>query len=184
MANETNFTSIALNGTALTATFAELNALAAAGLSGAEFAVLNGVVAGTVVAGLAVVPTTGKLIDEIDITLLKIGGTNKTTALAAAVTTPVAGVAAGYKVARGVSAVTGTLTVVTGLTTVVAVVATPQSDPDGVGLAAVSATIGDQAGAPAAGSVILKAWKVTAVDNATLIAATAAQDINWVAVGT
>lgn len=95
-----------------------------------------------------------------------------------------AGVAAGYKVARGVAAVTGTATVVTGLATVVAVIATPDSDMDGVALAAVSAQIGDQNGAPAAGSVILKAWKVTATGNATLIAATAAKNINWIAIGT
>lgn len=94
------------------------------------------------------------------------------------------GVAAGYRVARGVAAVTGTATVVTGLATVVAVIATPQDDPDGVALAAVSATIGDQNGAPAAGSVVLKAWKVTATGNATLIAATAAKNVNWVAIGT
>lgn len=93
-------------------------------------------------------------------------------------------VAAGYKIARGVASITGTGTVVTGLATVVAIVATPATDPDGVALAAVSATIGDQAGAPAAGSVVLKAWKVTATGNATLIAATAAVSVNWVAVGT
>lgn len=112
--------------------------------------------------------------------VLKVNGTD-ITASAALVA---AGVAAGYKIARGVAAVTGTGTVVTGLATVVAVVATPQTDPDGVTLAMVSATIGDQAGSPAAGSVILKAWKVTATGNATLIAATAAASINWVAVGT
>jgi len=94
------------------------------------------------------------------------------------------GVAAGYKLARGVAAITGTGTVVTGLATVVAVIATPQDDPNGLALAAVSATIGNQSGAPAAGSVILKAWKVTAVGDATLIAATAAKNINWVAIGT
>jgi len=98
--------------------------------------------------------------------------------------TGVGGVANGYKIARGVSSVTGTLTVVTGLTTVVAVTATPQTDPDGVTLAMVSATIGDQAGTPAAGSVILKTWKVTATGDATLIAATAAKSVNWVAIGT
>lgn len=105
------------------------------------------------------------------------------TKTAAQINALVVGVAGGYKLARGVAAVTGTATVVTGLTTVVAVIATPQSDPDGVALAAVSATIGDQAGAPAAGSVILKCWKVTAVNDATLIAATAAQNVNWIAVG-
>lgn len=94
------------------------------------------------------------------------------------------GAASGYKVARGVASVTGTLTVVTGLATVVAVIATAQDDPDGVALAMVSATIGNQAGAPAAGSVILKTWKVTATGNATLIAATAAKAVNWLAIGT
>lgn len=96
----------------------------------------------------------------------------------------VAGVAAGYKVARGVAAVTGTLTVVTGLATVVAVNATAQSDLDGDALAGVSATIGDQAGTPAAGSVILKAWKNNADGDATMVAANAAKDLNWIAVGT
>lgn len=97
---------------------------------------------------------------------------------------PVLGVAASYKLARGVAAVTGTATVVTGLATVVAIIATPVTDPDGVTLAMVSATIGDQAGTPAAGSVILKAWKVTATGNATLIAASVAANLNWIAVGT
>lgn len=96
----------------------------------------------------------------------------------------IAGVGASYRVARGVAAITGTGTVVTGLTTVVAVVVSAQTDPDGTALAAVSGTIGDQAGTPAAGSVILKAWKITAADNAALIAATAAKSINWIAIGT
>ena len=99
----------------------------------------------------------------------------------------VAGLANGYKIARGVASVTGTGTVVTGLATVVSIQATPQTDVDGVTLANVSATIGDQAGAPAAGSVILKAWKVTtggAAGNPTEIAATVACAINWLAVGT
>lgn len=96
----------------------------------------------------------------------------------------VGGVAAGYKVARGVEAVTGSGTVVTGLATVVAVIATPQDDLDGDALMGVSATIGDQAGTPAAGSVILKAWKSNGDGDATMVAATAEKDINWVAIGT
>lgn len=100
------------------------------------------------------------------------------------------GVAAGYKIARGVATIhpssAATATVATGLTTVVAVVAAPATDPDGTNLAAVSATIGDQAGAPAAGSIILKTWKITAADNGALVAATADADygINWIAIGT
>ena len=78
-------------------------------------------------------------------------------------------------------------TVVTGLTTVVAVTVTSQDDMDGDTIASVSATIGDQAGTPAAGSVIPKAWKVTtggAAGNPTQIAATVAKNLNWIAVGT
>ena len=137
------------------------------------------------------------VVSELDVrTKLKIAGVEVTATAAelnavdGLIKTPTelnlmaAGVAAGYKIARGVAAVTGTATVITGLATVVAVIATPSSDPDGVALAAVSATIGNQAGAPAAGSVILKAWKVTGTGDATLIAATAAKNINWIAIGT
>lgn len=92
--------------------------------------------------------------------------------------------AAGYRIARGVAAVTGTATVATSLTTVVAVIATAQDDLDGDALAGVSATIGDQAGTPAAGSVILKCWKVTADGDVTFIAANAAKNVNWIAIGT
>ncbi|MDP2331814.1 MAG: hypothetical protein Q8M19_14080 [Reyranella sp.] len=122
-------------------------------------------------------PVAGKVIDvDASGVWIEFGGP--------AVDAIVAGVAAGYKIARGVAAVTGTETVATGLSHVVAAFASPQDDPDGVALAGASATVGDQAGAPAAGSIIVKAWKVTAVDNATLIAATAPKNINWVAVGT
>lgn len=98
-----------------------------------------------------------------------------------------ADVGANLAVRNGVAAVTGTATVVTGLATVVAVVASPQSDLDGDTLAGVSATIGNQAGAPAAGSIIIKCWKVTtggAAGNPTQIAATVAKSVNWTAYGT
>lgn len=98
-------------------------------------------------------------------------------------TNPVVGAGSGYKVARGVASITGSGTVATGLTTVVSIVVTPQSDLDGTGLAGCSGTIGDQSGSPAAGSVILKCWKITAADNGALIAATAAKSVNWIAVG-
>lgn len=99
----------------------------------------------------------------------------------------VAGVAAGYKIARGVASITGSGTVVTGLATVVAVVASLQDDASVDAYPGVTATIGDQAGAPAAGSVILSVWKPTtggAAGDPTPIAATAAKSVNWVAIGT
>lgn len=101
-----------------------------------------------------------------------------------AVADALTGVASGYKVARGVAAVTGTATVVTGLATVVAVAVTAQDDLDGDTLMGVSATIGDQAGTPAAGSVILKAWKSNGDGDATMVAADAAKNLNWIAIGT
>src|SRR3990167_2486657 len=55
-------------GTAVTATAAELNAIAGNGLSAAELAVLDGVTAGTVTAGKAIVTTTSKHIDALVIT--------------------------------------------------------------------------------------------------------------------
>ena len=108
--------------------------------------------------------------------------------LAAAVATPVAGVAAGYKIARGVlTTVTASDTVVTGLATVVAVVVSMGDDPS-ADPAFASATVGDQAGAPAAGSVLVKTWKPTtpgAAGNPTPIAATTfAKKVNWIASGT
>lgn len=102
--------------------------------------------------------------------------------------TPVNGVAAGYKLARGqLTTASAADTVVTGLATVVSVVATLESDPvDTCDLA--SAQVGDQAGSPAAGSVFIKTWKVTtggAAGNPTLIAATTfSKLVNWIAVGT
>lgn len=73
-------------------------------------------------------------------------------------------------------------TVVTGLSNVLAIVAQLDSDPVD-GAMHVTATIGDQAGTPAAGSVLIKSWKSTDGD-ATLIAGTTfGLGVNWVAFG-
>jgi hypothetical protein len=97
---------------------------------------------------------------------------------------PVAGVASGYKVARGQhTTVAASDTIVTGLATVVAIVAQLDDDPVD-GCMHVTSSIGDQAGAPAAGSALIKTWRSTDGD-ATLIAAnTFAKKVNWVAFGT
>lgn len=97
--------------------------------------------------------------------------------------TAVAGVASSYKVARGVASVTGSGDVVTGLATVVAVTVTLRDDAALTGNA-VTATIGDQAGTPAAGSVTVSVWKPTGSGDCTPIAATGAKSVNWIAVGT
>jgi hypothetical protein len=75
-------------------------------------------------------------------------------------------------------------TVVTGLATVVAVVAVLDSDPT-LDPLFVTASIGDQAGAPAAGSVYIKSWQATAAGDVTPIAATTfGKKVNWIAIGT
>lgn len=137
--------------------------------------------------------------DRIDV-LAALGGTPVTASLivtsatgAATVTTAngvtagVSGVAADYKIARGVhTQVAASDTVVTGLATVVAVVASFHSAPT-VKQLFCAADIGDQAGTPAAGSILIKTFKPTAVDNATPTAATDFSEnlkLDWIAVGT
>ena len=112
---------------------------------------------------------------------LKIAATDVTAILA----TAPAAVAAGYKIARGVhTTVAASDTVVTGLATVVAIIATLGSDPV-AGAQFITATIGDQAGAPAAGSVYIKSWKATATGDTALIAGTTfSKLVNWIAIGT
>lgn len=99
----------------------------------------------------------------------------------------VAGVAAGYKVARGVhQQAAASDTIVSGLTTVVAVVVQFRDAPT-VKQFMCSGTIGNQSGAPAAGSFLLRTYKPTAVDNCTPIAATDFTDnlnFDWIAIGT
>jgi hypothetical protein len=97
------------------------------------------------------------------------------------------GVAAGYKVARGVhTQVAASDTVVTGLTTVVDVVVGFGGAPT-VKQLFCAGSIGDQAGTPAAGSVLITTYKPTAVNDVTPTAATDFTDnvkIAWVAIGT
>lgn len=97
----------------------------------------------------------------------------------------VAGGGAGYKIARGQhTTVTAADTIVTGLATVASVVATLESDP-GDDPMLVSAQVGDQAGAPAAGSIIIKTWKNTSGTDPTPAAATTfTKKVNWIAIGT
>lgn len=97
------------------------------------------------------------------------------------------GAGSGYKIARGVhTQVAASDTVVTGLATVVAVIVGFGGAPT-VKQLFCAGSIGDQDGAPAAGSVLITTYKPTAVDNATPTAATDFTDnvkIAWVAIGT
>lgn len=100
----------------------------------------------------------------------------------------VQGVASGYKIARGVhTQVAASDTVVTGLATVVAVVVGFGSAPT-VKQLHCAGSIGDQAGSPAAGSILITTYKPTSASNdATPTAATDFTDnvkVSWVAIGT
>lgn len=102
---------------------------------------------------------------------------------------PVAGIAAGYKIKGGQvsidASVAATADVITGLATIVAVKVSLDSDPSD-NAAVVSATIGDQAGAPAAGTFTAKVFKFTnaATDVTPTASTTGTHKVNWIAVGT
>lgn len=123
----------------------------------------------------------GGVLDIIAGGALKFAGVDQTAALA----TAPAGVAAGYKIARGqATTVTAVDTVVTGLATVVAVIVSLESDPSDDPFM-VSAQVGDQIATPVAGSIIIKSWKNTGGTDPTPLAATTfAKKVNWIAVGT
>jgi len=95
------------------------------------------------------------------------------------------GAGGGLRVARGQqTTVAASDTVVTGLNTVVAAVACLDSDPTD-NPEWVTCSIGDQAGAPAAGSILVKTWQNTSGTDPTPTAATTfTKKVNWIAVGT
>lgn len=112
--------------------------------------------------------------------VLSIAGTDKASAIAAAVTTPVAGVAASYKAARGETALDGgnPTSVAHGLTTCVSFVATLKGTAaPGVGTSILTANINGA-------NVDVYAWKVTSSIDNTLVASTGTESFYWVAVGT
>jgi hypothetical protein len=129
--------------------------------------------------GLSTTPTTAdavgvaQAIDDMNIRI--------TTSLGAAVA-GVAGTAAGLKVARGSQALGGAnpTTVVTGLATVVAFIATI-NETAAPGLGTTTLTSHNNA---TPGSQDVYAWKPTSVSNPTLIASTGTENFDWVAIGT
>ena len=86
-----------------------------------------------------------------------------------------------YKFARGqATTASASDTVVTGLSTVAAVVCqmddSPTTDPE-----ISTCSIGDQAGSPAAGSILLKTWKT--LGGTPAAATTFSKKVNWIAIG-
>jgi len=123
------------------------------------------------------VPTDTYFPGGIDAAALKLAGVDAT---GVALTGGVIGVAAGYKIARGETALDGSnpTPVATGLATVIAFVATLKgSAAPGVGTSVLTAVISG-----ATGNVY--AWKVTSSSDTTLVASTGTESFYWVAVGT
>jgi hypothetical protein len=96
----------------------------------------------------------------------------------------VAALAAGLKVAYGQKTTASAAdTVDTGLALVLGAVANLEDAPV-IGCDRAQAVYGDQAGTPAAGSIIIKTFKPTASGDATPVAATTTgKKVNWIAVG-
>lgn len=150
-------------GTSVTSTAAELNILDGVTSSTAELNILDGVT--STAAELNILDGVTKTASEINLLI--------------------AGVAGGYKIARGTATIgTATDDIVTGLATVVSATISMVGDPSLTHMSS-SVTVGDQAGAPAAGSIRIKSWKPTGVADVTPIAATAPfGNVSWIAIGT
>ena len=106
----------------------------------------------------------------------------KVTAMTHGLTPSVTVAAFAGNTARGqATTVTASDTIVTGLASLSGVIATLDSAPV-LTCAQASASIGDQAGAPAAGSFLLQTWMPTDATHPTLIAATTfGNKVNWLA---
>ena len=94
----------------------------------------------------------------------------------------IGGIAAGYKVARGTVAGTATPSVATGLTTITGYAVSAVAITATAANVAAAVTAKPQASTP--GTLAIFRWKITAPSTATLVAATAAGTVSWVAVGT
>lgn len=138
-------------------------------------------------AGTSVTSTAAELniLDGVTSSAAELNILDGVTKTAAGINGLVEGVAGGYKIARGVATIgTASDTVVTGLATVVGVVVSLVGDPSLTHMWS-TATVGNQSGAPAAGSIIIKSWKPTATGDVTPIAAdTVFANVAWIAIGT
>ena len=188
------------SGTEVTASAAELNILDGVTASTAEINLVDGAVAGTAVASKVLALGANKNVDVLAVTDLKLGagvGTSVTstaaelnildgvTMTAAQINLLTQGAGAGYKLARGTATIdAASKDIATGLTTVVAVVVSMVGDPSLTHMYS-SGTVGDQAGAPAAGSIRIKSWKPTGTGDVSPIAATSPfGNVAWIAIGT
>lgn len=131
-------------------------------------------------ATLATLPTKAGIVYQEDIAALVVKNPDGTS-----LTIPTLADTSAIKIAAGQhTTAAASDTVATGLATVVAAVAVLDSDP-GDDPMLVSCSIGDQAGTPAAGSILIKTWKNTGgTDPTPAAASTFSKKVNWIAIGT
>lgn len=110
---------------------------------------------------------------------LQVGGTDKTSALSAAVTAPVNGIAAGYKIARGETALGGTnpTNITTGLTTIIACTATVKKTTAPTSEETITYTT-------SSGTLSLYVWQPTSTAVTTLVASPSTATVGWICIGT
>lgn len=124
----------------------------------------------------------GGVLDIVTGGALKVAGVDKTAAVAASVATPVSGVAAGYKIARGETALDGSnpTPAATGLTAVIACSSSIKATTaPGAGDGTRVITY-DTSGA----TLNLYAWAPISGTDPTLVASTGTETVGWVCVGT
>lgn len=129
--------------------------------------------------GDKIVIASGGVIDVESGGALKIGGVDVTTPLA----TPVAGIAAGYKIARGSAAAldgSNPTPIATGLATIVA--ASVQLRGTAAPGDNTSVLTTDYTGSD--GTLNVYAWKNTSGTDPTLVASTGTETFDWIAIGT
>jgi hypothetical protein len=115
--------------------------------------------------------------DGVDVKTLYVDGADVTSAVNAG---GVAGVASGYILARGITALDGSnpTPITTGLTAVLGFAcALEGTTTPGVGTSVITYGI-------SGGTVNLYAWKVTNSSTTTLIASTGTENVAWIAIGT
>lgn len=94
-------------------------------------------------------------------------------------TSVILGIAAGYKIARGTQVATASAAIATGLTTITGYAVSP------IAATATTANAGVVVSAKASsGTLTAYRWKHTNASTTTLVAATTAGTISWIAVGT
>jgi hypothetical protein len=100
-------------------------------------------------------------------------------------TTPTVGDGVGVAQAISASAIRVTRNIGSAVANLALAAIASLEDAPALGLMSAQAVVGDQAGAPAAGHILLKTWKATAANDGTPIATTVfGKKVSWIAIGT